>query len=172
MDEKVYPDAATRIMDIVKSVCGDKFTYFLYLPDNFAPPDAAFPLVIVDLVSEGPYKVGPTTADEFTETVYIHLMVDLKIGLGAPDDVNPVKQQLKNFVSGRDPNTGYFLPDTLMYALRTYLTLQSPVVAGQIPINNDVKVTYAEGHYKNLPETRDAVIEVTVYQRQIVPNRS
>lgn len=172
MEEKVYPDAATRIMNIVKKACGDRFhAYFIGLPDNFTPPDAAFPLVIVDTVGEG-YKVGPTTADDMTETVYIHIMVDIKSGLGGPDSDNPVKRQLKNFISGRDPNTGYLLPNTLMFALRTNLTLSSQPVPGQVTINNDIRITYAEGHYKDLPETRDAVIEVTVYERQMVLNRN
>lgn len=172
MNEQTYPDAATRIMAIVKAACGARFNaYFIGLPDNFMPPDSAFPLVIVDTVGED-YKVGPTTADDMTETVYIHVMVDIKTGLGAPDTDNSVKRQLKNFISGRDPATGYFLPNTLMYALRTHLTLSSAPVPGMVTINNDVRVTYAEGHYKNLPETRDAVIEMTVYERQMVPNRN
>lgn len=170
--QPLYPDAATRIMAIVKAASKDLFkAYFLYLPDNFMPPESAFPLVIVDVVDEE-YKVGPTGADDMSETVYIHIMVDIKNGLGAPDDVNPVKQQLKNFVAARDPATGFFLPSTLLYALRTHLTLSSAVVPGQVTINNDIRVTYDEGHYKNLPETRDAVIEVTVYERQMIPNRN
>ena len=169
--QQMYPDAAQRIMTVVKAACKGLFNeYYLGLPDNFAPAEGAFPLVIVDKVT-GTYKVGPTTADDITEVVYIHIMVDIKTGLGAPDTDNPVKRQLQTFVEGRDPTTGYLLPTTLMYALRTNLTFNSAPVPGLVTINNDVNITYQEGHYKDLPETRDAVIEMTVYERQMILNR-
>jgi hypothetical protein len=171
--QQQYPDASQRIMAVVKKATRGLFSpdsYFLGMPDNFAPAVSAFPLVIVDTVTED-YKVGPTTGDDVTEVVYIHVMADLKIGLGAPDTDNSVKRQLKTFISGRDPTTGYLLPTSLMYALRTNLTLSSGPVPGLVTINNDIHVTYAESHYKNLPETRDAVIEITVYERQMILNR-
>lgn len=170
--QPLYPDAAQRIMTIIRAAGGDLFkAYFLGLPDNFMPPDAAFPLVIVDKVG-GTYKVGATQTDDITETVYVHIMVDIKTGLGAPDDDNPVKRQLQTFVEGRDPSTGYLLPTSLLYALRTHLTLSSAVVPGVVTINNSITVSYSEGHYKDLPETRDAVIEITVTERQLVLNRN
>lgn len=171
-NQPLYPDAAQRVMAIIKAAAGDVFNaYFLGLPDNFTPPSGAFPLVIVDKVA-GTYKVGPTTADDITETVYVHIMVDIKTGLGAPDTDNPVKRQLQTFVEGRDPNTGYLSTTSLLYALRTHLTLNSQVVPGLVTINNDIRVSYQEGHYKGLPETRDAVIEIEVSERQMVPNRN
>jgi hypothetical protein len=171
-NQQLYPDAAQRILSIVQAACGDIFkAYYLGLPDNFMPPSAAFPLVIVDKVS-GTYQVGATGSDDITETVYIHIMVDIKTGLGAPDTDNPVKRQLQTFVEGRDPNTGLLSPTSLLYALRTHLTLNSAVVPGITTINNSIHIAYSEGHYKGLPETRDAVIEVEVTERQMVPNRN
>ncbi len=170
-DQPMYPDAAQRIMNVVKTATNGLFNaYYLGLPDSFAPPQDAFPLVIVDKVT-GTYRVGPTTADDITEVVYVHIMVDIKTGLGAPDTDNSVKRQLQTFVEGRDPTTGYLLPTSLMHALRTNLTLSSEVVPGLVTINNDINITYQEGHYKNLPETRDAVIELTVYERQMILSR-
>lgn len=171
-EQNLYPDAAQRVMTIIKAATEGLFhAYFLGLPDSFMPAQSAFPLVIVDKVT-GSYKVGPTGADDIVETVYVHVMVDVKTGFGAPDSDNTIKRQLQTFVEGRDPTTGMLLPNTLMYALRTHLTLSSPVVPGLIPIDNEIRVTYDEGHYKDLPETREAVIEITVTERQMVPNRN
>lgn len=169
--QAMYPDAAQRIMTLVKKTCASMFNaYFLGMPDNFAPPQAAFPLAIVDKVT-GTYTVGPTGADDITEVVYIHIMVDTKTGLGSPEDDDSIKRQLQTFVEGRDPTTGLLMPNTLLYALRTSLTLGGASVPGLVTINNDIHITYQEAHYKNCPETRDAVIEVTVTERQMVPNR-
>lgn len=169
--QSTYPDAATRIKAIVQAQFGDIFhAYLIGLPDDFKPPKDAFPLIIFDTVGEH-WEVGPTTADDITETVYVHVMVDIDTGFGAPTDDDNIKRQLKNLISGRDPTTGYLLPTSMMYALRTHLTLSSKPVPGQVTINNKINVTYAEGHYKDLPETRDAVLEITVYERQMVLNR-
>lgn len=170
-----YPDAAQRIKAIIMDAAGSTFhdgaSIYIGLPDNFTPPQSAFPICIIDTVGEK-YEVGPTTADNMTETVYVHIMVDTVTGLGAPDSDNNVKRQLKTFVSGRDPTTGYFLPTSIMYALRTHLTLSSSSVPGLVTINNNISVSYSEAHYKDLPETRDAVIEITVQEIQMVPNRN
>jgi hypothetical protein len=169
--EPMYPDAAQRIMAIVKSTFGTTFTYYLGMPDNFMPAQDAYPIVIVDK-SAGTFKVGPTTADDITEHVFIHIMVDVKTGFGAPDDDNNVKRQLQTYVEGRDPTTGYLLPRTFMYALRTHLTLNSQSVAGIVTINNDINISYDSVQRQNQPETREAVIDITVTERQMVLNRN
>lgn len=170
-DQQLYPDAAQRIMAVIKNVCGvSAFTYFLGLPDNLVIPKAAFPVVIVDKVT-GTYKVGPTDADDITEVVYVRLMLDIDTGLGSPDSDNTVKRQLQTLVEGRNPTTGYLLPNTLMFALRTNLTLNSASVPGINTINNEINISYNEGHYKDMPETREAILEITIYERQRIPNR-
>lgn len=166
-----YPDAAQRIMNIVQATCGTRFTYFLGLPDQAIFPEDAFPVIVVDK-TVGTFEVGPTTADDITEAVYIHLILDLKTGMGGPDTVNTVKRQLQLFVEGRDPATGYLATNTIMYALRSNLTLNSAPVPGQVTINNNIRVAYDKGEYKDMPETREAVIEVTVYERLMIPDRA
>src|SRR5690348_13638013 len=133
MAQQLYPDAAQRIMKIVQSVfgpAGEVFKdYFLGTPDNLDPAQDLFPFVIVDKVG-GTYKVGPLQADDITEHVYIHIVADLKTGFNAPPQDNVVKRQLQTYVEGRDPTTGYLLTTSLLYGLRTNLTLNSPVAPG------------------------------------------
>jgi hypothetical protein len=169
-------DGAQRIMGIVKQTFGDVFhAYFIGLPDNLTPPQDAFPFVIVDKAA-GSYNIGPTQTDEVTESIYIHIFADVKTGFGSPPDDDTVKRQLQTLVEGRDPTTGYLLPTSLMYALRTHLTLQNSYaqldVPGFVTINNDITISYDGAKRSDWPETREAVIDVTITERLIVPNRT
>jgi hypothetical protein len=170
----LYPDASQRIMSLMRSTFGaegDIFaSYYLGLPDFFIPPQDAFPMMIVDKVG-GTYKVGPTTADDITEEVYIHILVDIKSGFGKPEPDSTVKRQLQVLVEGRDPSTGYLLPTSVLSALRTNITLNSTAVPGLITINQNVEVSYDAPPRPNLSETREAVVSVSVIERQVVLNR-
>lgn len=178
-NQPMYPDAAQRIMSIVQQVFGPAGNlihyYSLGLPDQidkvFIAKDA-FPYVIVDKVG-GTFslKDAPTSTDSLIEHVYVHILVDAAIGFGAPETDNTVKRQLMTLVEGRDPTTGYLLPTSLMYGLRTYITLQSQSVPGLIPIMNEVSISYDEPKRPNMPETREAVIDITVTERQVVLDR-
>lgn len=169
-----YPDAAQRIMQLMKSTFGPEGkifnAYFLGVPNNFIMPAAAYPVLIVQKAS-GEFRVGPTMADDITENVYIHIVVNTSTGIGAPQDDNTVMRQLQTLVEGRDPSTGYLLPTSVMYALRTYITLQSDNVPGIVPINNNVRITYDATQQSKSLNTREAVIDITVDERQIVLNR-
>lgn len=168
----LYPDAAQRIMALMQTTFGNIFrAYFLSLPDDLIIPESAFPCLIVDKVT-GTAKVGPTSADEITEDVYIHIMVDVKTGFGSPDTDDSVKRQLQTLVEGRDPTTGAWLPNTVMYAIRKNLTLNSKTVPNLVTINNNVDISYDAPKRPNMPETREAVVTVSVEERQIIGVRS
>src|SRR2546423_5191033 len=141
--QQLSPDAARRIMPIVQGVSGPQGNimqaYFTGLPDTLNMPQSAFPCVIVDKAA-GTYKVGPTGADDITEHVYVHVLVDVKTGFGSPPQDDTVKRQLQTYIEGRDPSTGNLLPTSLMYGLRRYITLQSQSVPGLVTINNDVSI--------------------------------
>lgn len=171
-NQQMYPDAAQRIMSLVKESFGeDAFTYYLGLPDDLVLAKDGYPYCIVDKPG-GTFKVGPTTADDITEHVYIHILVDVETGFGAPEGDNTIKRQLQTVVEGRDPATGLLLPNTFMFALRTNLTLSSQTVPGLVVINNDISIAYDAPHREESPETREAVIDITVTERQVVFNRN
>lgn len=170
-NQVLYPDAAQRVMTLMKNTFGPEGevfkAYFLSLPNNVVLPKDAYPCLIVDKVT-GTAKVGPTMADDITEDIYIHIMVDVTVGLNTPDTDNTVKRQLQTLVEGRDPQTGAWLPNTVMYAIRKHLTLQSPSVSNLPVINNDVNISYDAQERPNMPETREAIISMTVSERQII----
>lgn len=176
-DQPLYPDAAQRIMSIVKGTFGTDgsiiHAYSLGLPDNLVIPKDAFPYVIVDKTG-GSYSVkdAPTSTDSVVEHVYIHILIDAAAGFGSPETDDTVKRQLQTLVEGRDPTTGYLLATSLMYGLRKYITLQSEAAPGLVTINNDVTISYDAPQRPNMPETREAVIDVTVTERQVVLGRS
>lgn len=171
-NQPTYPDAAQRIMALVKQTFGDIFNlYVIGLPDDLIIPTDAFPCVIVDK-TDGTYTIGATTSDDITESVRVHVFVDTKTGLGSPDNDDTVKRQLQTLIEGRDPNTGLLLPTSLMYAIRTHLTLSSKVVPGAATINNDVRIMYEAAKRPNMPETREAIVQITVTERLDIPERS
>jgi hypothetical protein len=175
-NQPLYPDAAQRIMSIVRSIFGPEgdviHVYSLGVPDNLVIPTDAYPYVIVDKAA-GTYslKDAPTGTDSVTEHVYVHILLDAKVGFGAPPSDDTVKRQLQTLVEGRDPTTGYLLPTSLMYGLRTYITLQSQSVPGLATINNEISISYDAPQRPDMPETREAVIDITVTERQVVLNR-
>lgn len=172
----LFPDAAQRIMSLMKEVYGPAGqimnAYFLGKPDHPRIPQAAYPCLIVDK-TDGTYSItgAPTSTDSVTEKVYIHIMVDVKTGFGAPDDDNFVKRQLQTLVEGRDPTTGYLKSNTAMYALRKYISLATQGVPGFVPLNNDVHVSYGGQTDPDMPQTRECVIDVTVKERQVILGR-
>lgn len=169
--QPLYPDAAQRIMTLAQKTFGGLFhLYSLGLPDNLALANDAFPVLIVDKVA-GEYAVGPTQTDDISETVYVHVLVDTKIGLGSPDSDDTVKRQLQTLIEGRDPVTGYLLPTSLMYALRTHLTLQSASNPGLHTINNKIHIIYDAPKRPDMPETREAIIEIEITERQLIIGR-
>jgi hypothetical protein len=174
-NQLLYPDAAQRVMALMKSTFGAEGqifnAYFLGLPDDVVIPQDAFPCVIVDKVV-GTYNVGATGTDDITEDVYIHIMVDVKTGFGRPDTDNFVKRQLQTLVEGRDPSTGALLPNTVMYAVRKNLTLNSGTAVDLPTINNEVHISYDSPKRPEMPETRECVITMTVTERQVIGVRS
>lgn len=172
----LFPDAAQRIMNLVQQAFGPRGElinfYSLGLPDDFKIVEAAFPCVIVDKTA-GTYSItgAPTSTDSVTEMVYIHILVNVKTGFGAPNDDNTVKRQLQTWVEGRDPTTGYLKSNTLMYALRRYISLSTQNTPGFVPLNNDVHVSYDAPKRPNMPSTRECIIDVTVKERQVILGR-
>jgi hypothetical protein len=76
-----------------------------------------------------------------------------------------VAAALERQVEDVDRTTGGYLPDTLMYAIRHNLTLDSTI------IEHSEKVNYAGTPRKDQPTVREAIITVTAQSRILDPNR-
>lgn len=160
--DTVYLDGAERIMNLAKTTFGSLFTYYLGAPDII--PESAMPALIVVKVA-GTVTVDATMTDLVTEQVMIHMMVNGKIGYGTPDDDDTVMRQLFTMIEGRDPVTGFFLPTSLMYALRFNITLGNAILDSDIATNYDVTPR------PDQPTITEGLVVVTISERVLVPNR-
>ena len=165
MDEsEVYLDGAQRVMALTKQTFGNLFNSY-FLGAVTVIPTAALPSCIV-VKTAGSFKVSATMTDDVTEQIMVHLLLNGLDGFGTPDDDNTIMRKLFTLVEGRDPTTGYFMPTSLMYALRNNLTLNSKI------INNSVTTNYTVTPRTDQPSLVEGIITVTINERIIVPNRS
>jgi hypothetical protein len=161
---QVYLDGAQRLKKVIEEQFGSLFhVYFIGSPDVIA--EAAMPCVVFHKIA-GRVTVGATQSDNLTEQVLIHILVNSRDGFGSPDSDDTVERQLFTLVEGRDPTTGYYLPHTIMYAIRKNLTLSSTV------INHDEEMNYNVTERPDQPNIQEAIITVTIYEQILVPNRT
>lgn len=163
-DATVYKDPLTRITALVKDTFKDGPFKSYYEGDPIMIPDASFPCLIIEKI-EGTVTVDATGTDVINEKIHLKLIFNKQDDFGATDDYELTERKLRRYVEARDPTTGYFLPNTLMFALRTNITLGNSVIDSDIDINYDLQPR---------PEkqvTSEAVITMVVRERVTIPNR-
>jgi hypothetical protein len=165
-NEQVYRDPLARISDLVKDTFGDIFNAY-FEGDPIQLPDAAMPCVIFEkLAGTVSVKGAPTGHDNISEKIRIRLV------LNKTDDFNPeqldydlTERKLRKLVEARDPATGWFLPNTLMFVLRTNISLGSTV------LDQDIDVQYDLQPRPEKLVTSEAIITIVVRDIVQVPNR-
>lgn len=164
MDNDIaYKDVVARITDLIKATYLGKVNA-VYEGDPIVIPDVALPAVIVEKL-EGSSTLDATGTDIISEHISVRLVMNKRDDLGASDEVNLTERKLRLWIEGRDPATGYYLPDTLMYLLRTNITLGNEVLDSDIDVRYDVNPR---------PEdmfTSEGQITLITRTRVIVPNR-
>ena len=163
--QQLYQDGAQRIMAYLKQAFGKRFqAYYLGAPD--AIPQSAFPCIIVQKLS-GTTMVGPTMTDDVTEKVAIHVVADQKIGFNTPNTDDTTMRQIQTFIEGRDPDTGYYLPTSVLFVLRTNLTQDSRIINCDMVTHYDVS-----WNRDKTAAVAQGVIMCTITERIIVLNRT
>lgn len=158
------PDSTTRLIEQLKPAFG-KFTFYEAWP-NVWPPDDAWPVMIVQLLNSRP-TIGPTETDEVPETIEITVMLNQADAAGSTNVRTTTRRHLQNIIQGQDPSAiNEYRPDTVMYALRKYLTLENWL------INSDVNIKYDIVPPPELPAMVAATITLTTWRRVIVQDRS
>jgi hypothetical protein len=166
MDEQqVYPDSLARIQTLVRDTFEDIFLAY-YEDDPIIIPKNNFPCIITEKVAGNVSQKGARTgSDLISEKIMIRLVMDKRDDIGKSDDYDMTKRRLRRLVEARDPTTGYFQPDTLMYVLRTNISLGSTIIDQDIDINYDLQPR---------PErqvTAEAIITIVTRQQVTIPNR-
>ena len=139
MEEKiVYDDAVTRLIEL----CRSNFTgdiKAIYEGDPIDIPKASIPAIIVEKISKSiSLTNAPTGHDRYTETIRVRVILNKADDLGASDSFDLTERKLRNFIEGRNPQTGKYLEGTLMHVLRTHLTLSNTQFNADMEINYDV----------------------------------
>lgn len=164
-DELIYKDSLMRIMELCRTTFQGRFTSF-YEGDPIMIPDASMPCIIIEKVKGNvTVKNAPTGTDAVSEQIVIKLVLNKANDFGASDDFDMTERKLRRYVEARDPTTGYFMSNTLMYVLRTNITL------GESVIDSDVDVAYDLQPRPEKLVTSEAKVTIVIRERVQVPNR-
>jgi hypothetical protein len=115
-------DPPALVLDLMRATFKDRFNaYFLGSPTMIA--EAAYPCCIVQFqTSTNSIQGAPTGHDSVSELITIHFLENSKDEAGASDTEMTTIRKIYDYVQGRDPSTGWYRPDTAMYALRSTWT--------------------------------------------------
>lgn len=129
-----YEDNVQRILNLMKDTFGDAFKTY-YDGDPEAIPVFNLPCIIVTQTSD------ETEADSWQQDE-VEDQITVKIVLNKRDDfdgdkVNPLnmtERKIRNYVGGRDQDTGFYLPRTVKGAIRTMATKGITAIAGTMNV--------------------------------------
>lgn len=164
-----YKDPPKLIYELMQDTLGDRFTYFLGSP--LALSQAVYPCVVIQPTdSSNSVTEAYTGQDYVTEKINIHIMFLDSMQAVASGNIDTVMRALYNIVQGRDPATGFYMTDTVLYALRTNLEIDNPTTKQPTVIDHDISVNYdvSPSGEKAIVE---AIITVNTIERVNVPNR-
>lgn len=160
-----YKDVVTRIIELLRNAYTEDKVHAFFEGDPIQIADSALPCIIVEKI-EGRSTVDATGTDTIAEQISIRLVLNKRDDFGASQEVDMTERKLRIWAEGRDTTTGYYTTDSLMYLLRTNLTLGGEVIDSDMDIRYDVNAR---------PEdlfTSEAQVTLTTRIRVIVPTRS
>ncbi|SDP33123.1 hypothetical protein SAMN04487914_10883 [Arthrobacter sp. ok909] len=162
----MYESATQRIARFLKDLYANGPFKAFYDGDPILIAESNLPAIAVQFQGNRNTS-GPTGTDRVeAETIVIKVILNEKEDWGAAEDQDLTQKRIREYVEGRDPATGYYLPESIKGALRTKLSLEGAALdadmqfeLGSLPRPNDV-IT-AEGH-----------LTITVSYLVGIPNRS
>lgn len=157
-----YKDGVARVMELMKDALGDKYTYFNGQPEEIA--ESLLPIVMIS-ESQGTVESDATGYDKITEVINVIIAFNKKDDMGAAPEDELTEFKLRKLVKGQNPETGEYLPETVMYALRKHITMNNAVLSTQIQTDFDVNIRGEE------TVTQEAVVQVTLTRLAKVPER-
>lgn len=156
-------DIVPRLRILFKEAFGDFFKEY-YEGDPLEIPAAAFPCIVVQK-NRARIRLDATGTDLLESEVTISIIYNKSEDFGARSDKDLTEQKLREKIEGRDPVTRQFLPDTIMYLLRTNITL------GQTKLSLDADWEYSYVERINNIVTSEATIQIISTDRILVTNR-
>lgn len=164
------PDTTIRLIEQFKTAFGDYFkTYFEATPTT-PPSDADYPVLIVQKL-RNQAVVGPTSTDNLTERIAITVAINQADDVGSANIRTTTMRKLEHLVEGLDPSTNQYKTDTVLYVIRTHLTLLQST--GQIwLLDSNAEITYNQRRSADQPTICIADIVMTTQRRVIVSGRT
>jgi hypothetical protein len=158
-----YDDIVTRLKTLMKDTFGDYFNNY-YEGDPIQIPKSNLPCVIIEKL-RGDVKISATGTDDFGSQLNIRLVLDKADDFGIDDSVDTTERKLRLLVEGRDPVTGNYLPNTVLGALRTKITLGGNALSNQSDISYDLQPRPGK------IVTSEALVQIVTRERVFVPDR-
>lgn len=164
-----YSDGVARVLKLMKDTFNPSGIFKAFY--NGEPeyiPEANLPAIVVSETT-GRIESGPTGTDVVTEKVIISLIMNKKDEVGSGDD-DLTELKLRRLVKGQHPEghekAGQYVEQSVMYALRTFITFDEAVVDSLIETDFSV-AQRGEDVF-----TQEAYISVTIQRMAMVPMRS
>lgn len=163
-----YKDPSLLIYNLLKDTFKDRYSYFLGMPIEIA--QAMYPCIIVQSMQSNNTVTGaPTSTDAVGELIHISFLENTKDDYGVNSDKDTTMRRIYQAIQGRDPATGFYLPGTALFALRTNISL--PNGSLNTIIDHDIQVDYDVLGGQDQPTIAHGMITVVTRERIIVPNR-
>lgn len=167
----LYKDPPLLIYNLLKDTYGGTIkAYYLGSPTEI--PEAAYPCIIVQSIqSKNTINGAASQTDNVNELIHIHLLENAKDHYSGELEVDTTLRALYQKIQGRDPATGFYLPGTAMFALRTNISLANTITGVNTVIDQDVNIDYDILPRADQPTILQAMITVLTTERVQIPNR-
>lgn len=167
-DDTYYKDGVARVIELLRDAFGDQFkAYFNGQPQEI--PESMLPCIMVSETS-GVIESGATGTDNITETIIIIVALNRKDDIDADPEKDLTEFKLRKLVKGQYPQShaksGQYMEQSLMYAIRTYITMMDSVVNSRIETDFDVNIRGEQ------TLTQEAYVAITLERMAIVPSRT
>lgn len=168
-DTRYADDGAARILQIMRDTFGGYFKGY-HDGEPEAMTDDDFPALMV-VSPRIDVQMGATGTDDITERVTIIVALNKMDDVGATNGDDLTAFKIRKLVIGQDPAStpgaiASYLPDTIMYALRSNITLNSGASNNSVSVEFDINQRGANVY------TQEAYITVTIDRYAQVPSRT
>ena len=158
--------AIDSVKRLLESTFGDFFRAY-FEGDPIDIPQSLLPCLVIEKLN-GPVNQTATGLDNNYSNILIKVIFNKKDDFGAQGgDVDLTERKIRHIIEGRDPETGGWLPNTIMYVIRHNITLDGTVVE-----NNSVDVSYDVDFRPGDNITSEGYVTFTVREHVIVNSRS
>lgn len=166
--ETYYKDGVARVLELLKDTFGEQFkAYYNGQPEEI--PESMLPCVMVSETT-GSIESGATGTDNILETIVIILALNKKDDMFADPEKDLTEFKLRKLVKGQYPQDhakkGQYIENTVMYAIRRYISMNDAVLNSRIETDFDVNLRGEE------VLTQEAYVVVTLERLALVPSRS